>query len=120
VLSVERGRRSLLLDLNLGGGLCSRFTTCCFQSIFSSGCQALAPTVRTMVEVWSVEVTLLHVIDDERRLGGRHELERLHETDEGRRGRRSTGAVFWFPARSRPAGRPDPGIRPRPIPSILW
>jgi hypothetical protein len=23
-----------------------------------------------MVEVWSVKVTLLHVIDDERRLGG--------------------------------------------------
>ena len=48
-----------------------------FPVDFSSGCQALAPTVRRMVEVWSVDVTLLHAIDEERWLGARHELERL-------------------------------------------
>ena len=46
-----------------------------FPVDFSSGCQALAPTLRRMVEVWSVDVTLLHAIDEERWLGGRHELE---------------------------------------------
>ena len=35
-----------------------------FPVDFSSGCQALAPTVRRMVEVWSVDVTLLHAIDE--------------------------------------------------------
>jgi hypothetical protein len=37
-----------------------------FPVDFSSRCQALAPTVRTMVEVWSVDVTLLRAIDEER------------------------------------------------------
>jgi hypothetical protein len=33
-----------------------------FPVDFSLGCQALAPMVRRMVEVWSVDVSLLHAI----------------------------------------------------------
>jgi hypothetical protein len=82
-----------------------------FPVDFSSGCQALVPTVRRMVELWSVDVTLLHAIDEERWLGGRHELERLMRRMKAIAG---DGPQARYPARARPGRRPDPGIRPRP------
>ncbi|HLK51659.1 MAG TPA: universal stress protein [Bryobacteraceae bacterium] len=44
---------------------------------FAAGCQALVPTVRRMIEYWHAEVTLLHVIEEKRWPGRKHDLERL-------------------------------------------
>lgn len=48
-----------------------------FPTDFSSGCQALVPTVRKMIETWSAEVTLLHVVESRRRLERKPQPDRL-------------------------------------------
>lgn len=40
-------------------------------------CPALAPTVRRMVETWSAEVTLLHIVQNNDSTGRKRQLERL-------------------------------------------
>ena len=48
-----------------------------FPIDFSTDNQALAPTVRRMIESWHAEVTLLHVMEGGQCLGRKHDLERL-------------------------------------------
>ena len=87
-----------------------------FPLDFSSGCQALAPTVRRMVEVWSVDVTLLHVIDEERWLGRRHELERLMRQMKAIAGDGPQARYFGFRLeRGQPADRILEYVRAHPI-----
>lgn len=91
-----------------------------FPVDFSSGCQALAPTVRRMVEVWRVDVTLLHVIDEERWLGRRHEQERLMRQMQTIAGDGPQARYFGFRLdRGRPAGRILEYIRAHPIDLVV-
>ena len=72
-----------------------------------------------MVEVWSVDVTLLHAIDEERWQGGRHELERLMRQMKAIAGDGPQARYFGFRLE-----RGQPAVRildkSAPIPLILW
>jgi len=91
-----------------------------FPVDFSSGCQVLAPTVRRMVEVWSVDVTLLHAIDEERWLGGRHELQRLMRQMKAIAGDGPQARYFGYRLeRGQPAVRILEYIRAHPIDLVV-
>jgi nucleotide-binding universal stress UspA family protein len=73
-----------------------------------------------MVEVWSVDVTLLHAIDQERWLGGRHELERLMRHMKAIAGDGPQARYFGFRLeRGQPAVRILEYVRAHPIDLVV-
>jgi nucleotide-binding universal stress UspA family protein len=91
-----------------------------FPVDFSSGCQALASTVRRMVEVWSVDVTLLHPIDEELWLGRPLELERLMRQMKAIAGDGPQARFFGFRLeRGQPAVRILEYVRAHPIDLVV-
>jgi hypothetical protein len=73
-----------------------------------------------MVEVWSVDVTLLHAIDEERWLGGRPELERLMRRMKAIAGDGPQARYFGFRLeRGQPAVRILEYVRAHPIDLVV-